>query len=234
MFLHGGAYNFGSLATYGDFVARIALSSGARVLFVDYRLAPEHPFPAALDDATSVYAELIRTVDARRVVIAGDSAGGGLSVATLRWARERGVALPSAGILVCPWVDLVDENHEEDPDDWITGAWGTSFGDAYRRDHPKDHPSISPGRADLRGLPPMLVQIGTAELLHAQVTSFVGALRAASVPVELEEARDMVHDWHFLAGVHPPTRAPFESMARFIRASTSRQTVDRREALVHI
>ncbi|MFO0615053.1 MAG: alpha/beta hydrolase [Polyangiaceae bacterium] len=221
LFLHGGAYNFGSLATYGDFIARLALASGARVLFVDYRLAPEHPFPAALDDASTVYDELTRSVDPRRIVIAGDSAGGGLTIATLVRLRDRRAPLPSGAILVAPWVDLVDENHDEDPDDWITGAWGAAFGDAYRAGKPKDHPEISPARADLRGLPRMLVQIGTADLLHPQVSSFVSVLRAADVPVEVEEARDMVHDWHFFAPVHAPSRAPFESMGRFVRASTA-------------
>ncbi len=244
LFLHGGAYNFGSLATYGDFVARVALASGARVLFADYRLAPEHPFPAALDDALAVYASLARTTDPARLVIAGDSAGGGLAVATMLRARERGLALPRAAFLVCPWVDLVEENHEADPDDWLTGAWGSAFGDAYRGAHPKEHPELSPARADLQGLPPTLVQAGTAELLHPQIVAFAAALGTAGVRVELEDARDMVHDWHLLATVYPPARAAFESIGRFVRAETAPslspgvgeggETVDRRGALVHI
>lgn len=240
VYFHGGAYNFGSLATYGEMVARIALASGARVLFVDYRLAPEHPFPAAIDDAIRVYRDVVRAHGAASVVIAGDSAGGGLSLATMLRARDEGTPLPRAGVLVCPWVDLGDENHEEDPDDWITGAWGSAFGDAYRGATPKDHPLVSPGRASLAGLPPMLVQVGTAELLHPQVVALGAALAAAGVPVELESAKDMVHDWHFFAGVYPPARAAFESIGRFVRASTTgassspREHVDRREPLVHI
>lgn len=244
LFLHGGAYNFGSLATYGDFVARIALASGARVLFASYRLAPEHPFPAALDDAFAVYEALTRVEDPARIVIAGDSAGGGLSVATMLRARERGLPLPRAAVLVCPWIDLTDENHDEDPDDWLTGAWGAAFGDAYRGALASDHPSLSPARAELAGLPPTLIQTGTAELLHPQIVTFARALAAAGVRVELEEARDMVHDWHLLATVYPPARAAFESIGRFIRAETAlppraasaevRETVDRGGSRVHI
>lgn len=244
VFFHGGAYNFGSLATYGEMVARIALASGARVLFVDYRLAPEHPFPAATDDAIAVYREVLRMHGASRVVVAGDSAGGGLSLATMIRARDEGMPLPRAAVLVCPWVDLGDENHEEDPDDWITGAWGTAFGDAYRGATAKDHPYVSPARASLSGLPPTLVQVGTAELLHPQVVALAGALAASGVDVELDVARDMVHDWHFFAGLYPAARVAFESIGRFVRASTTpasdtasggaREHVDRREPLVHI
>jgi acetyl esterase/lipase len=223
LYLHGGAYNFGSFATHGDLIARIAMAGGARTFVPDYRLAPEHPFPAALDDAVAFYRYLLDREDPARIVVAGDSAGGGLSVALLVRARELGLPQPAGAALVCPWVDLsARASGEQGALDWVDEAWGAAFGAEYLAGHDPEHPHASPAFADLRGLPPLLVQTGDAEILHPQILGFVERARASGVSVELEVSHGMIHNFHMLASVHAPSRRAIASIGRFLRRETSR------------
>jgi acetyl esterase/lipase len=200
LYLHGGSYVFGSSRTHGDLIARLVLAAEARALALNYRLAPEHPFPAALEDTVAAYRWLLSTgVDPKRVVIAGDSAGGGLAVATLLAMREAGTVLPAAAVLIAPWVDLHCDGASmtaHEPYDWGTRAMLRAWAQWYVGSAPLDDPHISPVFAELRGLPPMLVHAGDAELLRDDVVRFADKARAAGVDVTLHVWPDMFHNFH--------------------------------------
>lgn len=223
LYLHGGSYIYGSARTHGELVARLAIAARARVLLAEYRLAPEHPFPAAVDDALAAYRWLLeRGVEPGRVVIAGDSAGGGLAVATLAAARDAGLPMPAGAALISPWVDLAADAGDmraaeawDWGETWMFDRWSSAYlgprGDA--RD-----PLASPAHADLRGLPPLLVQVGGAELLRRQVEAFAARARAAGVELTLEVWDGEVHGWHTLAALHRPGRAAIDRVGGFVRA----------------
>ena len=219
LYLHGGAYVFGSLATNREFMGRFALAARARVIMPFYRLAPENPFPAALDDAYAVYRELSARHGAHGIALVGDSAGGGLGVATLLLARDRGAALPSCAALISPWVDLdarggtLETNEACDffsPD--LIARWARAYlGGADPRT-----PLASPRHADLRGLPPLLVQVGGAEMILDQVRAFAARAREAGVDCRLEEWPDMFHDWHVFASLFACSRRALGAVGAFL------------------
>lgn len=230
IFFHGGGYIFGSFETHGAIVARIAASGGLRVVFPEYRLAPEHPFPAAIDDARAVYTAL--TAEGEPVAVAGDSAGGGLSASLCILARDEGLAAPAGAVLMSPFVDqdAWDEvNAARAEMDWVTVPWGQSFTGHYvSAAHDPAHPLISPARAELSGLPPMLVQIGDAEILYEQTLRFVERARAAAVDVEVDVERGMVHSYQAFADLLPTCGASIDRAARFLRRSIARSSLDRK------
>lgn len=221
LFLHGGAYQFGSVRIYTDTICRIALGSKLRVLAIDYRLAPEHPFPAAHEDAMRAYRYL--KASASPVVVIGDSAGGNLTISLALNARDQKLDPPVALVPICPWVELGPggpsrtENipHDTLPD--IGDAWARTY--AAGRD--LGDPRISPTHADLRGLPPMLVHAGGREIIRDDVRAFVEKARAAGVAVEYLEYEEMIHDWLVLAsfGVPEALRA-IDEITRFARNAT--------------
>jgi acetyl esterase/lipase len=226
LYLHGGGYAIGSLNTHRDLVSRISRASGARCLSVDYRLAPEHPHPAAVEDATSAYRWLLaQGFDPSRVVVAGDSAGGGLTVATLIALRDAGTPLPAAGVCLSPWVDLetvgesMTSKAAEDPIVQRDGllqmaAWYLGGADART-------PLASPLHADLRGLPPLLVHVGTAETLLDDATRLADRGRAAGVDVTLEPWDEMIHVWHLFAAMLPEGDQAIARIGEYIRKQTS-------------
>jgi acetyl esterase/lipase len=200
-YLHGGGYSMGSVNTHREMVSRISRASGARALAIDYRLAPEHPFPAAVEDSTTAYRWLLSTgADPARLVIAGDSAGGGLTVATLVALRDAGDPLPAAAVCLSPWVDMegigesMTTKAEADPmvqrDDLIEGA------QAYLGGADPRTPLAAPLYADLTGLPPLLIHVGTAETLLDDSTRLAERAKSAGVDVTLEPWEDMIHVWH--------------------------------------
>jgi len=208
VYLHGGGYCIGGLDTHRPMLTHLAAVSKARVLAVDYRLAPEHPHPAALDDAAAAYRWVLDNgAEAGRTVVAGDSAGGGLTVATLVTLRDAGDPLPALGVCLSPWADLTQSGEsvrtraEEDP--MVRGADLDRWAACYRGDLPADHPAISPLFADLRGLPPLHIEVGTAEVLLDDARRLADRARTAGVEVTLVEAEAMVHVWHFFAGAVP-------------------------------
>lgn len=220
--LHGGGYSSGSCVTHRDLAARLSLASGARVLLLDYRLAPEHPFPAAVEDAVAGYRWLIEGgIEPADVAIGGDSAGGGLALATMVRLRERGFALPAAAVLLSPWADLAMTGPSMrtragvDPvgsPEVLAAAAGLYLGGA----DPKE-PLASPLYADLRGLPSMLVQVGDHELLLSDSTRLAEAAEAVGVAVTLEVWEEMWHVWHLSAGELPEGRQAIERVGTFLR-----------------
>lgn len=227
MYLHGGGYVIGSMVTHRPLVANIARAAGCRVLAVDYRLAPEHPFPAAVEDASKVYRWLLdQGYKPQEVVIAGDSAGGGLTVATMLKLRTDGVALPAAGICLSPWVDMealgasMDEKSGEDPMVERQGLLGMAS--TYLNGADAKDPLAAPIYGDLTGLPPLLLQVGTAETLLDDARRLAVRAIECGVNVDYEEWRDMIHVFqHFAPMLSDGLRAIARIGAFVQRCTTS-------------
>jgi acetyl esterase/lipase len=227
LYLHGGSYVMGGISTHRELAGRIARSARARVLLIDYRLAPEHPFPAALEDSLAAYRWMLANgVNPLRLVIVGDSAGGGLTVATLVAIKEARLAMPAAAVCLSPWVDLE-----------LTGASMTTkaavdhlvrkeelAGHAKRYLAGKDPrtPLASPLYADLAGLPPMLIQVGTAETLLDDANRLAERARSAGVNVTLDIGEDMIHVWSSFASMLEEGQHAIDRIGEFVRAHTTR------------
>ncbi|BAN02644.1 alpha/beta hydrolase [Ilumatobacter coccineus] len=224
LYLHGGGYVLGSPRSHIAMAARLALAARGSTTVLDYRLAPEHPYPAAIDDCVAAYRAIIADRDPSSVVIAGDSAGGGATLATLLALREAGVALPGAAYLMSPWTDLTasgESTRTKSADDpMLQAPWLQDFAEKYAGDQPLDLPGISPLFADLSGLPPMLVQVGSDEILLSDSTRLVEAARAAGVMVDVEVAPNMWHVFQAFAGMMPEATTALVEAAAFIRAKT--------------
>jgi acetyl esterase/lipase len=226
LYLHGGGYVLGSLDTHRQLAARISRAAITRCLSVDYRLAPEHPFPAAVEDATTAYRWLLGTgVEPARVVIAGDSAGGGLTVATLLALREAGTPLPAGAVCLSPWVDLEGTGEstttKADVDPIIETGLLNDMGRLYLGGADPRTPLAAPLYADLHGLPPLLIQVGTAEALLDDSTRLAERARAAGVDVTLDPWEDMIHVWQFFAEMLPEGQEAIDRIGEFIRKRLS-------------
>jgi monoterpene epsilon-lactone hydrolase len=228
LYLHGGGYTVGSVRTHRALVARLSGASGLRGLTVDYRLGPEHRFPAAVEDAVAAYRWLVgRGVDPADVVVAGDSAGGGLAVATLLALRDAGDPLPAAGVCISPWTDLACAGDSmrtravADPMVQRDGLLGMAA--AYLGGHDPRAPLASPIHADLRGLPPLLIHVGTAETLLDDATRLADRARAAGVAVDLEIWDDMVHVWHAFAPMLPEAEQAIAGIGAWVRTRLDRR-----------
>ena len=236
LYLHGGGYTTGSPATHRALTGHLAARCDARVFAADYRLAPEHPFPAAVDDAVAAWRGLRgEGVDAGRIAIAGDSAGGGLAVATALRLRELGEPLPRALVLLSPWVDLTLERLSVAPPGelMLTLPWVRECADSYVAGADARHPLISPIEADVEGLPPTLVQVGTDELLLPDSRRLCERLRAAGVFVELSEFPRRWHVFQAHAGVLADADRALAAVGRFLRDAPAAgwpQSPARREA----
>lgn len=218
---HGGAYTMGSLATHRGLAVNLSRATRSRVLLVDYRLAPEHPHPAAVEDAVAAYRFVLASgIAPERVALSGDSAGGGLAAATLVELGDLGEALPAAGVCISPWLDLTcsGESYVEraEQDVMVTRELLEMSTAAYCKGSDPKAPTASPLFADLSKLPPLLVQVGTAEVLLDDSLSFAAHAEAAGVDVTLEVAEDMVHVWHAFANVAPEGREAIERIAEFL------------------
>jgi epsilon-lactone hydrolase len=221
LYLHGGGYCIGSVNTHRALAARLASACRARVLNLDYRLAPEHPHPAAVEDAVAAYRWLLGTgLEPGRVVVGGDSAGGGLVVATLLVLRDGGDPLPAAGFCLSPWVDLecaggtFETKAGVDP--MCTREGLTEMAAAYAGGHDLRHPLVSPLHADLTGVPPLLVQVGTAEALLDDSVRLAERARAAGVDVRLEAWDDLVHVFQAFAPMVPEAVEAIEGVGAFV------------------
>ncbi|MFE3290367.1 alpha/beta hydrolase [Rhodococcus sp. NPDC059234] len=203
LYLHGGGYTLGSLATHRSLAAHVAGASEAAVYVLDYRLAPENPYPAALDDAIDAYLELLveHGYRADQVAIAGDSAGGGLSLAAARALIDRhGVRAAALG-LIAPWVDPGARDAPFDRDLVVNTAWSFAAARAYLGDGDPADPGYAPLLGDMSGLPPTIVHVGTTEVLYPQVVTLVEKLRAAGVPVDYTEYPTLWHVAHLQASI---------------------------------
>jgi monoterpene epsilon-lactone hydrolase len=223
VYFHGGGYVMGSLDTHRGHCARISQATRARVLSVDYRLGPEHPHPAAVEDAVAAV-RFVREqgVAPGRTAIAGDSAGGGLTLATLIALRDAHDPAPAAGICISPWTDLaltggsIAGKAAEDP--MVRGADLSLMADAYLAGRDAKTPLASPLYAELAGLSPLLIQVGSAEILLDDAVRVADRARAAGVDVELRVWPDMFHVWHAFAQILPEGQAAVDEMARFYEA----------------
>jgi monoterpene epsilon-lactone hydrolase len=223
LYFHGGGYCSGSIASHRGMVVEAGRIAGARTLAVDYRLAPEHPFPAALEDARSAYGFLLdRGLRPENIAVGGDSAGGGLALALLTELRDSGAPLPACGWLVSPWVDLeltgASLSSKADVDPMIQKAYLEELTAAYLAGGDPKNPLVSPLRADLKGLPPLLVQVGSAETLLDDAVRIVERAGAADVAAILEIWPHMIHVWHLWASVLDEGQLALASAGAFIRA----------------
>jgi monoterpene epsilon-lactone hydrolase len=221
VYFHGGGYVMGSLDTHRGHCARLSRAARARVLSVDYRLGPEHPHPVAVEDAVAAVRFVRATgVEPGRTAIAGDSAGGGLTLATLVALRDAGDPTPAAGLCVSPWTDLaltgdsLETKAAEDP--MVRGGDLALMADAYLAGRDPKTPLASPLYADLGGLPPLLLQVGSAEILLDDAVRVAERARKASVQAELRVWPDMIHVWHAFADLLPEGREAVEEMAVFL------------------
>jgi len=218
LYLHGGAYAVGSPHVHREFLSRLARACLVKVLAIDYRLAPEHPFPAALEDAIIAYRWLVSGgYDPSSIVIAGDSAGGGLAIATLVSLRDSGTPLPACAVCLSPWVDLASANEtlDQDNDPILNAEILAHFARAYAAQTDPHNPLISPIFADLKGLPPILIHAGTNEILRDQITQFFEKARLSGVEVELELWEDLFHVFQMVP-ILPETKQSLKRVAEFI------------------
>ncbi|MSO75822.1 MAG: alpha/beta hydrolase [Alphaproteobacteria bacterium] len=224
-YLHGGGYVIGSPETHRSLAYDLSKAAAARVLSVDYGLAPERPFPAAVEDSLAAYGWLMANGgSAKRTVIAGDSAGGGLTIAALVALRDQGQPLPAAGVCFSPWTDLeglgdsIKSRAAVDPMVALEGL--TWMAGLYLGGADAKAPLAAPLYADLKGLPPLLIQVGDSEILRDDATRLAARATAAGVEVSLEVWPDMIHIWHYFAAMLSEGREAVERAGGFIRAKT--------------
>jgi epsilon-lactone hydrolase len=222
LYLHGGAYNYGAPEFYRDFIWRIATAASARVLCIDYRLAPEHPFPAAVDDAAAAYRWLVADGAApQQTALAGDSAGGGLVFALLLRLRDDGMPLPAAAAALSPWTDLTISgqsyriNDARDP--MLRTADAARFASSYLAGADPRHPYASPLHGDPAGLPPSLIQVGSDEIMYDDAVGMNAKLRAAGCRAEIEIWPRMPHVWPLFARVVPEGRRAVARIGSFLQ-----------------
>ncbi len=223
LYFHGGGYISGSIVSHRGMVVEAGRAAGVRTLAVGYRLAPEHSFPAALEDARAAYEFLLaQGIAPQHIAVAGDSAGGGLSLALLTLLRDANQHLPGCAWLVSPWVDLemtgesLKTKTEADP--LIQKPYLEELAAAYLGGADPANPLVSPLRADLSGLPPLLVQVGSAETLLDDAVAISSRAGSADVPVTLEIWPHMIHAWHLWAAELEEGRLALDSAGRFIKA----------------
>ena len=226
LYFHGGGYVFGSPTSHRHLTSHLAQRANTRCLSVDYRLAPENPFPAAVEDAVTAYRWLLdEGVSAQDIALGGDSAGGGLAVALMLQAREDGLPLPGAAVLFCPWTDMAcnrpSYTSRASIDPSITQAGILESANAYMNGAPADTPLASPVYADLSGLPPCLVQVGEREVLVDDARDLVTSMRRSGTTAELEVWDGMVHVWHALHPVLEEGRQAVQRAADFLRTQMS-------------
>lgn len=224
IYLHGGGYVFGSLRSHGVLIGALARAARARTFAPEYRLGPEHPAPAAHEDAVAAYHYLLRQgIPPGRIVLAGDSAGGTMVLNTLLALRDAGAPLPAAGVAICPWVDLACSGASFDtnaPFDFVAKVHCQLAAANYLAGLDPRRPDISPLFADLTGLPPLLVHAGDAEVLVDQIRAFAARAEDAGVDIRLEVYPDMVRVWHLMRAVTPAAQRAIDGIGAFVRKHT--------------
>jgi acetyl esterase/lipase len=207
LYFHGGGYSAGSLLTHRQFAARLSVAGAATVANVGYRLAPEHPFPAALDDGRAAYEFLLEEGTApRHIVVAGDSAGGGLALCLLLDLKGRGIPLPAAGMVLAPLVDVR-----------LSQGSSPTVLDLYLAGHDPADPLVSPLAGDMSGLPPLLLQVSEDEPLYASCLDLVDAARRAGVDVEVDAWAGLMHTWEVFAPEAAETHEAIRRLGAFVR-----------------
>ena len=222
LYLHGGGYVIGSINTHRSLAARLSRAAKARVLVIDYRLAPEHPFPAAVDDSVAAYRWMLaQGLKASRIAVSGDSAGGGLTAATLVAIRDAKLPVPAAGALLSPWVDMegigesMTSKDSVDPMVHKDGLLGMAK--AYLAGQNPRTPLAAPLYADLTGLPPLLIQVGTAETLLDDSSRLAERAKKAGVNVTYEPWENMIHVFQLFAPMLDEGQQAIEKIGAFVR-----------------
>jgi len=225
LYMHGGGYMSGSIVSHRAMVAEAGRQAAVRTLALGYRLAPEHPFPAALQDVRTAYMYLRASkIEPRQIVVAGDSAGAGLAIAMMVSLRDAGLPLPSGAWCISPWVDLamtgasMTEKAAVDP--MISEPYLRELATAYVAGANPRTPLASPLYADLHGLPPIFIQVGSAETLVDDAVRLAGAAANADVAVTLEVYPDMIHVWPLFFGDLSAGRRALAAAGRFIHEMT--------------
>jgi monoterpene epsilon-lactone hydrolase len=226
LYLHGGGYVIGSPRSHRHLAGAIASAAGMVALLLDYRRAPECPFPAALDDTLAAYHWLLDTgFSPERVVIAGDSAGGGLTIATLVALRDAGLPRVAAGVCISPWVDLTCSSGsyatKAASDPVVRAAGVAAMARAYLGETDARAPLVSPLYADLRGLPPLLIHVGSEEILLDDAVALAERAKAAGVDATLEVWDQMVHVWHWFLPMLDEAQAAIDRIGEFIGSRVS-------------
>ena len=223
LYLHGGAYVMGSPRTHRQLVSHMVRAAGVVAVLPDYRLAPEHPFPAAIEDAVAVYSGLLESgFGAEDIIISGDSAGGALSVATLLQLRHAGIPMPAAAVLLSPFLDITGSGESAttraDRDPWFDIADLHVVAGYYCPDESEwKNPLVSPVFANVAGLPPMLIQVGDDEILLSDSTRLAEKLEAEGVEVELEVWPHMWHVFQMFIRRMPESGAAVRKIAAYIQ-----------------
>ena len=227
LYLHGGYYLIGSIQTHRTLAGNIAIAAQSRALIIEYRLAPEHPFPAALEDAEKAYSWLLASgARPEQIILAGDSAGGGLVLATLLVLRDEGKPLPASAVCLSPATDLTMTSES-----WIINLkkefvvnpyTARQIQPLYLKEIPATNPLASPIYGDLHGLPPLLIQVGSEEALLCDSTGFAERARAAGVDVTLEVWPGMFHVWQATAPMIPEARQAIDRIGEFIKTVSMR------------
>jgi epsilon-lactone hydrolase len=226
LYLHGGGYVIGSINTHRALAGRLSRAAKARVLVIDYRLAPEHPHPAAVEDAVAAYRWMLQQgLQASRIAVSGDSAGGGLTVATLVAIRDANLPMPAAGAPISPWVDMEgigDSMISKSAADPIVQKDGLlNMAKAYLGGKQPRTPLAAPLYADLSGLPPLLIHVGTAETLLDDASRLAERAKKAGVDVSYEPWENMVHVWHLFAPMLDEGKQAIERIGAFVQKHTS-------------
>lgn len=221
LYLHGGAYVIGSPQSHRNLVAHLAKRCCVRVAAIDYRLAPEHPFPAAVDDALAAYRGLLDMgVAAQDIVIAGDSAGGGLTLACALAIRESGLPLPSSLVVLSPWTDLTNASESmrsnAETEVMLSLAGTTNYAKQYLQGTDPRTPLASPLFADLKGLPPTLIQVADIEVLYNDATRYAEASKKAGVETVLQVSPKLWHVWQLYAGQMPEADDAIWNISHFV------------------
>ena len=228
LYLHGGGYAAGSPASHRNLVASLTWETGLRGWVPAYRLAPEHPFPAAVDDAEAAYRDMLDSgIEPHRLVVGGDSAGGGLAMALLLRLKERGVPLPAGTLLFSPYVDLEHTGGSlvtNYPTDYLPWFPPGEVNRVYLDGADPRLPEASPLYGDLTGLPPLLILGGDKEMIFDDATRLLDAARRDGVDADLHVGRDMPHVWPALFPHHPATKLALAHLADWVTASLARPT----------
>ena len=217
-YLHGGGYCVGSTYTHRALIARLAREMGCKAIGIDYRLAPEHPYPAALDDSLKVYKHLLNNGH-NKIIIAGDSAGGGLSMATMFKIREQQLQLPIAAVLISPWVDLTHSGEtiktKANIDPLIAPELLEVFGPKYYNNESPLNIYVSPLFGEMKELPPTLIHVGTKEILLDDSYRLAKKMNKEGVNVTLDVWEDQMHVWHWLGGILPEANQVIKKIGEF-------------------
>jgi len=224
-YIHGGGFVTGSTRTHAEMLMRLAIAADARIYASNYRLAPEHKYPAQIDDCLEVYQALLADgIRPRDLIVAGDSAGGNLSIVLPLVLREKKVSLPAGIAALSPWVDLAERTGSmlaHEPYDWATPADFDGWAEHYLGKQVPMDPLASPVFADLHGLPPIRIDVGTAEMLLDQVRDFAQLAKSAELSVDFHEIPGMVHNCYLLAGYFSECQAAIENLGAWMKKTVA-------------